>query len=406
MPRGAAPAREAGERPRPVCESCPPHAEEPRRSEQENEKEDDEADGVLVGDGDVDGAQRLHEPQQDPARNGARDGSEPAEHHDDEALGDEELAYRGIEIKGWGEEHASGARERAAEAEGEHGDAVDVDPHEGGRLRILAGGADGAAGIRPREEEIEADGDDDGEEEGDGERNRDGDPEGTQRSERVAELDRPVVAGPREEGHVGDQEREPRRVEQGVELAAGDDRLEQEAIDEHAGQEHHGHPQHDGDEWIDAEERVRPEGAEHAEHDQIAVGEVDDAHDAEDYGEPYADHGVKRAGQDAADDALDEGFHSAECLEQVPTLTPALSLPRREREPQNPLSPWGERAGVRASAGLTASPCCRGRRSWSRRWPWARRSGACRPTTARARSARASRCSGSCTDRRAAPPSS
>src|SRR5215510_1938097 len=350
MPPGAAPARGAEERPRPVCESCPSHAEEPGRAEEENEEEDDEADGVLVGDGDVDGAQRLHEPQQDPARNGARDGSEPAEHHDDEALGDEELAHRGIEIKGWGEEHASGARERAAEAEGDHGDAVDVDPHEGGRLGILAGGADGAAGIRPREEEIEADRDDDGEEEGDGERNRDGDPEGTQRSERVAELDRPIVAGPREEGHVGDQEREPRRVEQGVELAAWDDRLEQEAIDEHAGQEHHGHPQHDGGERIDAEERVRPESAEHAEHDQIAVGEIDDAHDAEDHGEPHADHGVERTSQDAADDALDEGFHSVLAMRggSLPSV-PSYSV--RERESRHPLSPWGERARVRGARG-------------------------------------------------------
>jgi len=31
---------------------------------------------------------------------------------------------------------------------------------------------------------------------------------------------------------------------------------------------------------------MRPERAVHAEHDELAVGEIDDAHDAEDHGQP------------------------------------------------------------------------------------------------------------------------
>src|SRR5262249_33892707 len=156
----------------------------------------------------------------------------------------------------------------------------------------------------------------------------------------------------------------------------------------------------------DLEERVCPERAEHAEHDEVAVGEVDDAHDAEDHGESHADHGVERAGQDAADDALDESFHSAALDYTVrPTLTPALSLTEAEGAIRSPSPPKGERARVRGGTGLSASRCCRGRRSSSRRWPWARRSGACRPATGRAPSDRGSRCSGWCTGRRAAPPS-
>jgi len=39
------------------------------------------------------------------------------------------------------------------------------------------------------------------------------------------------------------------------------------------------------------------------------VGEVDDPHDTEDDGEPYADQGIDAADQNAADERLEENGH-------------------------------------------------------------------------------------------------
>src|SRR5262249_51497705 len=57
---------------------------------------------------------------------------------------------------------------------------------------------------------------------------------------------------------------------------------------------------------IDGVEEERPVCEVHAEHQELAVGEVDDAHDAEDQGEPDRDEGVDAPEQDRCDREGDE----------------------------------------------------------------------------------------------------
>ena len=40
-----------------------------------------------------------------------------------------------------------------------------------------------------------------------------------------------------------------------------------------------------------------PEGGEHADHQEFAVGEIDDIHDAPDEGEPDGDQGIHETDQ-------------------------------------------------------------------------------------------------------------
>ena len=60
---------------------------------------------------------------------------------------------------------------------------------------------------------------------------------------------------------------------------------------------------------IDVEQLEDEEGDVHPEHQQIAVREVDDAHDAEHERQPDADEGVDPADQDATQQRLQEQHH-------------------------------------------------------------------------------------------------
>src|SRR5262249_17059659 len=62
-------------------------------------------------------------------------------------------------------------------------------------------------------------------------------------------------------------------------------------------------------ERIDAEALVEHERGVHPEHHEGAVGEVDDAHDAEDQRHAHADESVERAGEEAVDDGLHQRPH-------------------------------------------------------------------------------------------------
>jgi hypothetical protein len=60
------------------------------------------------------------------------------------------------------------------------------------------------------------------------------------------------------------------------------------------------------------------EAAEHGQHQKIAVGEVEDVHDAPDQGQSHGDQGKNKADQKAADDQLQEdgGVHGLSFCEE------------------------------------------------------------------------------------------
>src|SRR5712691_9288986 len=57
------------------------------------------------------------------------------------------------------------------------------------------------------------------------------------------------------------------------------------------------------------EQREGPEGEVHAQHEELAVREVDDAHHAEDEGEPHRDERVDPAQEDGGDEELRNYVH-------------------------------------------------------------------------------------------------
>ena len=104
--------------------------------------------------------------------------------------------------------------------------------------------------------------------------------------------DEPEVAGPGDQRDVLEHGRQTDRGEdldvvRGVDDPAHDQRVDDEADDEEQRDRHQHH-----EVGVRGEQHERPEGQVHPEHQELAVGEVDHPHDAEDQREPDRDQGV------------------------------------------------------------------------------------------------------------------
>src|SRR3989442_9155878 len=75
------------------------------------------------------------------------------------------------------------------------------------------------------------------------------------------------------------------------------------------------------------EQRERPEGEVHAQHEELAVGEVDHAHHAEDEGEPHRDERVDPAQKDGGDDQLGNYVHGRSTRAAPPTCDTPGTVP-------------------------------------------------------------------------------
>ena len=75
-----------------------------------------------------------------------------------------------------------------------------------------------------------------------------------------------------------------------------------------AQEEEKGHGDGERGEGIQPGQRPRPERGEHGEHEELAVGEVDDLHEAEDEGEAGGDEGIDEAHEETAHEALQDDF--------------------------------------------------------------------------------------------------
>src|ERR1700738_3139028 len=148
--------------PTPKAVATPLPATETLRAEPDDEQVEQEDDRVLVGGVEEVAAQRLHQTDQDPGDERARDAAESAQRDDGEGDGPEEAAHLRIDIVIHREEAACDPDQRGADAERERVDAVGVDPHEQRRVAVHLGGEDGLARPRPVQEEGETARDDDG----------------------------------------------------------------------------------------------------------------------------------------------------------------------------------------------------------------------------------------------------
>src|SRR5664279_5359927 len=133
--------------------SGPPPAEEAAGHEDQDEDENDEAEGVLVPERDVHGAERLREPEHEASQDGARNVSEAAEDGDDERLARELAPDLRVEVVDRVEERARSSDERGSDPERDVGDSLRVDPHQRGGTLVLGGGADHPPGVGLRKED-------------------------------------------------------------------------------------------------------------------------------------------------------------------------------------------------------------------------------------------------------------
>src|SRR5207244_5841969 len=115
------------------------------------------------------------------------------------------------------------------------------------------------------------------------------------------------VAGPEIEASVDDDERDAPEENQGHQRRLPDDPSHQQALQRPADQEEQRHRNRQSDQRVDAAQRVEPERAVGAKHHEVAVGEVDDAQDAENEVEPGGGERVHRAEQQDVDDQLEDG---------------------------------------------------------------------------------------------------
>ena len=80
------------------------------------------------------------------------------------------------------------------------------------------------------------------------------------------------------------------------------------ALEPIADRRHDRHDDDDGEQGIEPERVGRHQRDIGGEHDQIAMGDVDEPHHAEDQGKSGGEHGVEPADQHALDDDVDP-FH-------------------------------------------------------------------------------------------------
>ena len=93
----------------------------------------------------------------------------------------------------------------------------------------------------------------------------------------------------------GDHQQELRR------FRPRDEAIDEPRLQAVAEREEHRGDRHQHDQRIEAESREQGDGDVHGDRHHLAMGEIDDAHDAEDDGQAERHQPVDQAGQDAAD---------------------------------------------------------------------------------------------------------
>ena len=85
--------------------------------------------------------------------------------------------------------------------------------------------------------------------------------------------------------------------------------VEQHMLQGEADREHHRHGQQRGEQRIDAEPARQRQDHERRQHDQVAMGEIDQPHDAEDQRQAGGEQRIEAAEQDALDDRVEPVQH-------------------------------------------------------------------------------------------------
>ncbi len=120
----------------------------------------------------------------------------------------------------------------------------------------------------------------------------------------VAHRDRSLVGLEEVVDEVDDEDLQPERQKERCQDGRAHDLVDEQALDRVADREQHDHRDGDRQERIDAGQLVQVERQVRAQHDEGAVGEIDDVHDPPDEGEAERDQREDPAEQDRVDDDL------------------------------------------------------------------------------------------------------
>src|SRR5260221_7639146 len=281
-----------------AASSCA-RAEQPGRAEQQDGEEDDEdADPPEIL-AEEEAAERFGQPNDEAADQRADEAAHAAEHDDGEGDDDEALADAGMSVIARQQEAGGGADAGDADAEAHGEDMLDVDADQARALALAGHRADRLAEIGPLDDEPEQGGDDESADErdelGHGE---EGDAD-IDRVEGIARVDRPRVRAPEIEREIVDDDGEAERHQQDIVLPAVARRGDDRALQRIAQHEHRRNDDRQSEIGIDAEERVEEIDAVERQHQQAAMGEIDDVQHAVDQRQPERHQRVNRAGGDA-----------------------------------------------------------------------------------------------------------
>src|SRR5207247_2634710 len=131
----------------------------------------------------------------------------------------------------------------------------------------------------------------------------------------IARGDRALVRREETHGRRLERQRQPEADEEGVLdtrlLGRAHDPPEERPVEDDAGDERGGDDDRERREGVESPEREEPEGAVAAEHDQLAVGDVEHLEDAEDQGEAGGGEPVEPAEEEPEDQLLEERAHGA-----------------------------------------------------------------------------------------------
>ncbi len=219
------------------------------------------------------------------------------------------------------EEHATHTGQRGSKKERDHDHAIDVDAHEGRRLAVLGGGPHRAAEPRAEDERVQRNhqGHRHHEEHQSGERCLDTPgvderlrDEGVARNQNRRRAD-PDLDGALEKERDADGGDE-RRQAVGIAQRAVSDSLDPDAKEAGATHRRHHHqgdgqPRRHGRHLVMDEHGSHPSGKERADHEHVAMREIQHLEDAVDERVSEGDQGVKASKFQPVDELLQEGAH-------------------------------------------------------------------------------------------------
>ncbi len=227
---------------------------------------------------------------------GAHDRAHTADHHHREHHDDEVLAHERRDLVHRRGQHAREGGQCRAEGVGERDHHRHVDAEGLHQARVLGAGAQVGAELGLLDDVPRADADHDGGQHHPGAvvgQDHEAEVGGAfQQLGRVVPQARDAVDGAE---HALDEQREPQRQQQAVEVVELVDPAQQQPLDRHAEKADDERRRDEHHPVVDAEIRTRHPGEQRPQHEQCAMREVDDVQQAEDHRQPQAEDGVERA---------------------------------------------------------------------------------------------------------------